>query len=241
MKNKLSQSLQKLLERGGFVRGALNRNDRAGALHRAWGHVFTSHIDGDYVEFGVYKGDSFIESFRQHARFARWLQGQMNSTEEWRRSVAGNFIGSSAHFHGLDTFSGMPANSERNPTFAQGTFLASRNEVEARCRSAGMTNFSLYEGKFSATAPALAERLSPKVAVVNIDCDLHSSAVDALAAIRDRLQVGSVILFDDWNAHCADNNRGERRAFREFRSATSLEFEPWFAYQYSGQAFLCVE
>lgn len=101
--------------------------------------------------------------------------------------------------------------------------------------------FSLYEGLFSDTAHDLAQRLSPKIAIANIDCDIYGSAVDALEAIRDRMQLGCVLMFDDYNAYCADNKQGERRAFHEFCNAAPFKFEPWFSYQYGGQAFLCVD
>ncbi len=148
----ITKHIKSFLEKRGFVLGGdLNKNDRAGALHRAWGHIFTNHIYGDYVEFGV------------------------------------------------------------------------------------------YQGMFSETAPSLSERLSSKIAIINIDCDIYGSTVDALTAIRDRLQLGCVLMFDDYNAYCADNSQGERRAFHEFSTSTHFKFEPWFTYQYSGQAFLCVE
>lgn len=240
----IAKRIKNFFERRGFVLGGeLNRNDRIGALHRAWGHIFTNHISGDYVEFGVYHGDSFVESYKQYTIFNRWLQGQLVSAEAWRRSVALRYSTQKAHFHGLDTFSGMPENSEGNATFAGGTYLSSHAAVRAKCLEAGMPpkTFSLYEGLFSDTAIDLAARLSPKIAIANIDCDIYGSAVDALAAIRDRLQLGCVLLFDDYNAYCADNKQGERRAFREFCDAVPFKFEPWFAYQYAGQAFMCVE
>ena len=59
--------------------------------------------------------------------------------------------------------------------------------------------------------------------------------------MRDRLQLGCVLMFDDYNAYCADNKHGERLALREFCEAVPFKFELWFAYQYGGQAFLCVE
>ena len=31
-------------------------------LHKCWGHIFSNHLLGDYVEFGVYKGDTLIQS-----------------------------------------------------------------------------------------------------------------------------------------------------------------------------------
>jgi hypothetical protein len=53
----IAKHIKSFFERRGFVLGGeLNKNDRAGALHRAWGHIFTNHIQGDYVEFGVYQG-----------------------------------------------------------------------------------------------------------------------------------------------------------------------------------------
>jgi hypothetical protein len=38
-----------------------------------------------------------------------------------------------------------------------------------------------------------------------------------------------------------NSREGERRAFAEFAEKSQLKFEKWFAYQYSGQAFLCVD
>ena len=83
--------------------------------------------------------------------------------------------------------------------------------------------------------------LSTKVAVVNIDCDIYGLAVDALAAIGNRLQVGCVLMFDDYIAYSAVNRKGVRLAFPEFFDSVPFKFEPWFANQYSGQSFLCVE
>lgn len=240
----IAKRIKNFFERRGFVLGGdLNRNDRAGALYRAWGHVFTNHICGDYVEFGVYQGTSFVESYKQYKMFEHWLQGQLVSPEEWRRTVAQRYCEHKAHFHGLDTFAGMPENFEGNATFAAGTYASSHAAVRAKCLGAGMPEnvFTLYVGLFADTAPALTQRLIPKISIANIDCDIYGSAVDALESIRDRLQLGCVLMFDDYNAYCADNKQGERRAFREFCESVTFNFESWFTYQYGGQAFLCVE
>ena len=66
----IKKYLKDLFEQNGFVLGGvIHKNDRASALHRAWGHVFTNHLTGDYVEFGVYKGDSLVESHKQYLLF----------------------------------------------------------------------------------------------------------------------------------------------------------------------------
>ena len=134
----IANRIKDFFERRGFVLGGdLNRNDRAGALHRAWGHVFTNHIWGDYVEFGTYHGTSFVESYKQYKMFERWLQGQLVSPEQWRRTVAQRYSAQKAHFHGLDTFAGMPKNAEGNATFAAGTYASSHAAVLAKCLACG--------------------------------------------------------------------------------------------------------
>lgn len=235
--------IKSLFEKRGFVLGGdLNKNDRAGALHRAWGYVFTNHIPGDYLEFGVYHGTSFVESYKQYKTFENWLAGQLSSPEVWRRKVAMDYSSHRPHFHGLDTFAGMPKNDENNVAFIEGTYLSSYDEVTKRCIEGGIPagSFTLHRGLFRDSSANLGKVVSEKVAIANIDCDIYASAADALEIIRDRIQVGTVLMFDDYNTYRADNSQGERRAFREFTESVSFEFEPWFAYQYAGQAFLCV-
>lgn len=61
-------------------------------------------------------------------------------------------------------------------------------------------------------------RLQPgKAAVIYVDCDLYESTVPVLNFIKDFLQKGTIVVFDDWNCFLGDPDRGERRAFREFR------------------------
>lgn len=49
-----------------------------------------------------------------------------------------------------------------------------------------------------------------------MDCDLYLSTVPVLEFVKDLLQKGTVIIFDDWNCFWADPDKGERRAWREF-------------------------
>lgn len=226
-----------------FVMGAINRNDRIGALHRAWGHVFSNHLRGDYFEFGVYSGDSFTESYRQYQCFARWLNSQSVSEEVWRRGVAKEFIDFTPRFFGLDTFSGMPENEEGSVTFGAGTFQADFGLVKTKCAKVfpETDGYMLYQGLFKDTGADLLREATNKAAIINIDCDIYESAKDALQICSSLLQVGTVILLDDFNAFSADNRKGERRAFREFQEISKFKFEKWFPYHYSGQAYLCVD
>ena len=65
-----------IVQRLSIIRGEVHRNDRYGALVRAWGHVYTNHLFGDYVEFGVYRGDSIVSSLKIRNDFNLWLKSE---------------------------------------------------------------------------------------------------------------------------------------------------------------------
>jgi O-methyltransferase len=77
-----------------------------------------------------------------------------------------------------------------------------------------------------------------KAAVVYIDCDLYASTVPVLRFVRDFLQRGTVIVFDDWFCFHGDPERGERLAWSEFLEANpTLRFEPFVQTQ-EAQSFI---
>ena len=52
------------------------------------------------------------------------------------------------------------------------------------------------------------------------------------------MQIGSIILFDDYNGFNANNEEGQRKALAEFKMKTNWVIEPFFTYMYSGQSFI---
>ena len=221
-----------------FVRHPLNRNDRIGMLNKCWGYIFTNQVKGAYYEFGIHGGESFINSWKAYQILRRWRKAQEASTEEWRRKSVGDYASYNHDFYGFDTFEGMPKNNEKSITFAPGTFISSLEEVDNRCTKAGM-KFKLFKGLFAEINDDILRGLPP-AAIINIDSDLYTSANDALKKIKDKFQQGTILLMDDYNCFNADNNKGERRALKEFSEKNKyIDFESWFSYQYVGQAFIC--
>lgn len=80
------------------------------------------------------------------------------------------------------------------------------------------------------------------IRVVLIDADLYESTVPVLSFIEPMLQVGTLMLFDDWNCFNADNAKGERRAFQEFLSShPDIQVAEEFSFGWHGQAFRVVQ
>ena len=224
-----------------YIKFDQNRNDRPGALFKAWGHVLTNHIRGGYYEFGIYKGESFRESYRIYQDYVVWMDSQSKSPEMWRRKIKWEH---NHHFYAFDTFEGMPDYAENEETFAKGTFLSTLEEVKLAGRRKGMLEgeaVRYFKGIFSEIARYNAEEIDTlqPAAIVNIDCDLYASASDALEMVKPKLQQGTILMMDDWNCFSADRNKGERRALKEFLEKNlEFEVESYFPYSHTGQAFI---
>ena len=133
----------------------------------------------------------------------------------------------------------------KNYTFSAGTFKSDydlvRSEVDIVAKSGGSeVRYQLFKGLFSDLKEEFLNTATNKAVIINIDGDIYNSAVDALNIVNNRIQTGTVILFDDFNCFNASKNAGERKAFAEFCETTQFEFEKWFSYAYAGPAFLCV-
>jgi len=124
--------------------------------------------------------------------------------------------------HGFDSFEGLP---DAWAGFNLGTHAFSR----AGRMPNVPRNVSLHKGWFRDTIPVWLAQVAGPVAFIHVDCDIYSSTVDILTGLRDRMQPGTVILFDEyfnypgWRLH-------EFKAWKEFVAANDV------AYDYLGYA-----
>jgi O-methyltransferase len=176
------------------------------AILAGWHYLCRSEIEGDYLEFGVYRGDTFRNAI-------------LASRQGFRSSKEGRYTG---RFFAFDSFEGLPSadsmQTGSNP-WAKGEFSASQEEFR---RTLG----SLYDASRVFITPGWFDRsLTParrlelqleKAAFVNIDCDLYESTVPVLEFVTPLLQTGTLIYFDDWYSTRGNLNDGEARACSEW-------------------------
>lgn len=121
---------------------------------------------------------------------------------------------------GFDSFEGLPEAWRWG--FAKGAF-----SLEGAL-PAVPANARLHKGWFADTLPAfLAARPNETVVFLHVDCDLYSSARDALALLAPRIAPGTVIVFDEL-VNYPGWDRGEFRALVEATLERGWEFE-WLA------------
>lgn len=180
--------------------------------------------DGDYYEFGLFKGYSF------------WA-AQKAADDHGARGM---------RFFGFDSFAGLPDVSGSDKTkdgdFYKGQYACSYDAVRDALDDAGVdwSRTTLIPGYFDESLkPELRDEHGMRdVVIALIDCDLYASTADVLRFIDPLIRDRSILIFDDWNCFDGDNDKGQRRAFREYlASRTAIKAEPLYAYGSWGQAF----
>ena len=122
-----------------------------------------------------------------------------------------------AEFHGFDSFEGLPDDWSGMP-FVKSTFSVKGNLPKVP------SHVKLHKGWFNETLPVWKKSHSGKVAFMHIDCDLYSSTVDILENLADRIQIGTVVLFDEYFNYPNWENH-EYKAWQEFVTKHQIKYD----------------
>ncbi|NQU55895.1 MAG: hypothetical protein HQ513_01590 [Rhodospirillales bacterium] len=156
-------------------------------------------VEGYYFEFGCYSGTTMSMAWHHSQHLFDWT------------------------YVGFDSFEGLPeiGDQDDQQIWEEGKLAIGEAEFRKIVTGHGMPNDRLLtvKGFYDKTLNAeLVKKLScKKAAAIYIDCDLYSSVVPILSFIKEFLQIGTIIIFDDWFCFHGDPIRGERRAWQEFR------------------------
>jgi len=210
-------------------------------IHKAAEIVSSEHIEGDYLEFGVYRGSTFIQAFHTiHKSYNdRALDRTAVHSPAFRTKV--RQLWDSMRFFAFDSFQGLPpltGPDVHTRDFAEGKFACSEKEFLARAGENGvdLSKVVTVPGWFSDTclAETIRRHDMRAAAFVHVDCDLYESTRVVLKFIEPLLVDGTVLIFDDWYSFRGNPALGEQRAFREWIPGlphlTFTEFQkegPW--------------
>jgi len=209
--------LAHLLRRSGAISSG---HESARVLALAFAYAHSEEIDGDYAEFGVWQGRTFVEAWR-----------------------IGTRIGGGRRYLAFDSFAGLPESEGIDDTgrFESGEFSFSRQSFEARMRRARIpaADVEIVEGFYDQTLAAENALPVAPIAIAWIDCDLYSSTVPVLEFLEPRLSQGAIVLFDDWFCFKGDPSKGEAKATAEWLERNpAISLVPWRQFNWAGQAFI---
>jgi hypothetical protein len=196
------------------------------ALKKAFYLVNLEDVSGDYLEFGMYEGTSFIGAFECHMRTRQSLAQQRS-------------------FWGFDSFGGFKyyRENDTHPFFREGDFKSSYTKTRRRvARHFGnRAKWNIFSGYVEDTVGGKqpTDLNISKVAVAFIDVDLGEPTRVALDFLAPALQEGSVIIFDDYFAYRGSLGLGVAGAFEAFRKKhPEFVFRRLLDYGYGGQGFI---
>tara|TARA_B100001245_G_C22879951_1_gene423160 strand:- start:280 stop:1029 length:750 start_codon:yes stop_codon:yes gene_type:complete len=195
-------------------------------------------VEGDYLEFGVFSGDSFIRSFHElHEVYREHMSPSAGRTSEEANKIKS--IWSNMRFFAFDSFQGLPAvegidNQGRD--FVEGTWSFEESEFKKKTSKSGLPleKVVVVPGWFEETCveTTIQKYEMRKAAIIHIDCDLYSSTKSVLKFVEPLLVDGTILIFDDWFCFRGNPNLGEQKAFAEW--AVTLADWNFVEYQKEG-------
>lgn len=183
------------------------------------------HLEGDYLEFGVFTGSSLTHSIR----CSRKMEGIYPAVSECR-------------FFGYDSFEGFGdlAQDDKHPFYTDENFATSYTSVNRRVKAvAGSYGYRLVKGFFSETLKdgAAAHGIS-KSRIIFIDSDTYSSSKEALTYALPTVQKGTYIILDDFFSYKGAKFKGVARAFDEFLLEGGIAVRKVLDYGMGGAVFV---
>jgi hypothetical protein len=178
------------------------------------GLLILNKIEGDYVEFGVYRGEMMYAA-------AKILSPHIRK------------------YIGLDTFAGLPVPGEDDEKIyvfeSQGSKEATRDFAETMMSG---SNASLIEGDFrheNVQREYLSE--ASQISVLCIDCNWPSSVRAAMETSAPLLQNGSVVYIDDYFVGTRHKNFNDP-ILEKISRENDIKFVEFMTYPPFGRAFV---
>lgn len=187
---------------------------KANAMEMAISFTISNNIAGDYLEFGVFRGKSFIHAYRYYQEMSRRYLGANSS------KVPQEFANQRIRFFAFDSFEGLPAVADSNlPAHWKGeSAMACDRETFTRNLEQGRVDLNdvvMVPGYYDKSLTPEFRRQAglERAAIIHVDCDLYESTVTVLDFITPLVVDGTVLVFDDYFYYRGHPARGERGAF----------------------------
>src|SRR5260370_15640246 len=176
-----------------------NDMEQRGMLRRAFLFAQVNNVLGDYFEFGVYRGRSFLMAHSLKRRL------KLDHMKLWA----------------FDSFAGLPEIDDHEVNvWTKGQYACSLEEFQRIVASHAVRNdeYEIIPGFYDRTLnEALHHKLAGrKAAIVYVDCDLYSSTVPVLKFMKRYLDNGTVICFDDFYHYKGNPDQGQQKPLSKF-------------------------
>ena len=191
-------------------------------IYKAAAFTAINKVEGDYLEFGVYQGGSYIFAYHTLKHSFDDVINRWGFTMSEKDRLLTSSLFRKMRFFAFDSFEGLPeiTDADTHGFFSKGQFSASLDTFNSSLKAAGvpLERSVVVNGWYDQTlTPTVYDRHQlTKAAIVHIDCDLYESTRVVLEFITPLLVDGTIIIFDDWFHFNGHPQRGEQKAFHEW-------------------------
>lgn len=150
------------------------------AIKNIWSNIKMDNIQGDYIEFGIFKGKTLFHNIKTTNKF------QIKNI----------------NFYGLDSFEGFPV--ENHDFFKNKNFISSYDLVKSNFKN--FKNVYIIKGFFHEALKKEALINLNSISFAFIDCDIYESSIDLFKYLNNRIVIGGFVMIDDFTSIDNNNN-----------------------------------
>ena len=177
-------------------------------IYKIWNNIKLDSIEGDYIEFGIFKGKSLFHS----------VKTAISIKEDKDR-----------FFWGLDSFEGFP--EDNHDFYTQTNFSTDKEKVTRDFRK--YKNVKIIEGFFDKSIEKQELKGIEKLSFAFIDCDIYESAEIAFKFIHEKISNGGFVMMDDFTSIDKNGNYIAKSFFNIFENREVVFFDSYS----NGQTF----
>ncbi len=233
-----------------FIKRLLQSNDkglklsRSELLDKSWKFIVNECIEGDYYEFGVWRGQTFFYSF---FRLLKTAENRIKNSKSIGLNIKADKIRQrlfkESEFHAFDSFEGLPeltVEDSYSDDFLKGQFASGTDVLESlRVKyNVPKERIRIHKGWFKDTCnfDYYQKNNLKKATIIWLDCDIYSSAKDCFNLITFLIQDGTILIIDDWFSNKGSPLHGVQKAFYEWSDNTEIK-ENWILTEYQKESW----
>lgn len=169
-------------------------------IKKIWFNINLDSVQGDYIEFGIFKGKSLYHS----VKVAQKLKLYNDIT-----------------FWGLDSFQGFPV--ENHDFYISENFKTSKKTVKNFFLK--YKNIKIIEGFFNQSLSTEQLQNIQNISFAFVDCDIYESSEEVFQYLNKRISKGGFIMIDDFTSIDKNGNYIAKSFFDNFSNRDFILFD----------------
>lgn len=191
---------------------------------------------GDYLEFGVNKGNSFVRSYKTYEKYIKYYNKKFKTNFQLPSFYAFDLFEEGVPNEQLEESKHVPYHWKNDLwQYPVKQFIKNCEE-----KKLNMSNINIEKGLFEKTLKNFNKSII-QASVIFFDCDFKKPTLEALNFSKKFIKEGSILVFDDYFRFRGCKELGPHGAFIEFlnQNENEIEFRDFGIYRGQIASYIC--